>query len=75
MRQTADENLLTLEFINQTKNQLLALKMPTKYKDLHLDLILAMTKMEDYLEDGDEGKKAESEELIQQAKTEYEWLN
>ncbi|MCK4554023.1 hypothetical protein KAU19_03600 [Candidatus Parcubacteria bacterium] len=75
LRQTQDESLITIDDVKQTKNSFLALKMPSKYKDLHLNLVLAMDKMEDYLFDGDEGKLRASQELIKQAKEEYEWLN
>ena len=75
LRQTQDESLITVDDVSQTKNSLLTLKMPVQFKDLHLNLVLAMDKMEDYLIDGDEVKLRESRELIRQAKEEYEWLN
>ncbi|MCK4554592.1 hypothetical protein KAU19_06580 [Candidatus Parcubacteria bacterium] len=75
LRQTQDESLLTINDVSRTKNSFLALKMPSKYKGLHLNLVLAMDKMEDYLLDGDEGKRLDSERLIKQAKEEYAWLN
>ena len=74
LRQTQDESLITVDDVSRTKNSLLGLKMPAQFKDLHLNLVLAMDKMEDYLIDGDEGKLRESQELIKQAKEEYEWL-
>ncbi len=75
LRQAQDESLITVDDVSRTKNSFLALKMPVQFKDLHLNLVLAMDKMEDYLVDGDEVKLRESQELIKQAKDEYEWLN
>ena len=75
LRQTQDKSILTAEYAEQIKSQLLDLKMPTKFKDLHLNLVLALDKMEDYLIDGSEEKLQTSQELINQAKEEYEWLN
>jgi len=75
LRQSQDESLITVDDVSRTKNSLLALKMPVQFKDLHLNLVLAMDKMEDYLISGDEEKLLESEKLISQMKEEYEWLN
>ena len=75
LRQTQDKSILTAEYAEQIKSQLLNLKMPTKFKDLHLNLVLALDKMEDYLIDGCEEKLQASQELVNQAKEEYEWLN
>ena len=75
LRQTQDKSILTAEYAEQIKSQLLNLKMPTKFKDLHLNLVLALDKMEDYLIDGCEEKLQASQELINQAKEKYEWLN
>jgi len=75
LRQTQDESLISVDDVSRTKNSILGLKMPVQFKGLHLNLVLAMDKMEDYLVDGDEKKLRESKELIKQAKKEYEWLN
>ncbi|MEA3463861.1 MAG: hypothetical protein U9R14_02200 [Patescibacteria group bacterium] len=75
LRQIQDKSILTAEYTKQIKSQLLDLKMPTEFKDLHLNLVLALDKMEDYLINGGEEKLQDSQELINQVKEEYEWLN
>ena len=74
LRQAQDKNILTSQFVSQAKNQLLALKVPAKFKELHLNLVLALTNLEDYLIDGDEKKLQASDKLINQIRAEYEWL-
>ncbi len=64
----------TQEQISQIKNKLLDLKVPTKFKDLHINLVLALTKMEDYLATGDQMKKTDSQQIINQVETENYWL-
>jgi len=64
----------TKDQISETKNQFLDLAVPTKFKDLHLSLVLAITKMESYLLDSNEADKQESQQLISQAKANYSWL-
>lgn len=75
LRQAQDEEFLTALFIKQTKDQLLGLLVPTKFKDLHINLILALTKAEEYFQDEDKEKLQESQVLINQAKKGHEWLN
>ena len=65
----------TNEEISQLKQQLLNLIVPTKFKNLHLDLFLAMIKMENYLESSKLSEKTASQQLISQAKADYSWLN
>lgn len=64
----------TQEQIGQIKNKLLDLKVPTKFKDLHINLVLALTKMEDYLTTGEQTKKTDSQQIINQVETENYWL-
>jgi len=66
---------ITVEQIENIRNQLLDLKVPTEFKDLHLNLVLALTKMETYLEKGDIDEKINSQQLISQAKANYKWLS
>lgn len=71
----AQDETINIESVKQTKEQLLSLKVPTEFKELHLNLVLAMDEMEDYLENGDEADKRKSQEMIEQEKTKHEWLN
>jgi len=57
------------------KNRLLELKVPADFKELHLNLVMALVKLEDYLKNGDEKKKEESGQLVNQASSDYDWLN
>lgn len=71
----AQDETINIESVKRTKEQLLSLKVPTEFKDLHLNLVLALDEMEDYLENGDEADKRKSQEMIEREKTKYEWLN
>lgn len=71
----AQDETINIESVKRTKEQLLSLKVPTEFKELHLSLILSLDKMEDYLESGDEADKLKSQEMIEEQKAEYEWLN
>lgn len=68
-------NNYTIEQITQIKNKLLNLKVPTKFKDLHINLILALTRMENWLINKNESEKIAGEQIINQVKTNYAWLN
>jgi competence protein ComGC len=69
-----DENF-DVEQIRSIKNQLLDLRVPTKFKDLHLQFVLAITKMEDFLQTGDKEEKINSQQMINEIKVNYVWLN
>ncbi|MFA4833493.1 MAG: hypothetical protein WC619_01435 [Patescibacteria group bacterium] len=56
------------------KNRLLELKVPADFKELHLNLVMSLTKLEDYLKNGDEKEKEESGRLMNKATTSYDWL-
>ncbi len=71
----AQDETINIESVKQTKEQLLSLKVPTEFKELHLNLVLALDKMEDYLNGGDEEDKLKSQEMIESEKAKYEWLN
>lgn len=76
LRQSQDESLITINFVEQTKNSLLALKgVPAEFRELHFNLVMAMNRMIEYLNTGDQSKRQESEQLIKQAKEDYDWLN
>lgn len=57
------------------KKQVLDLRVPTNFKDLHLDFVLAITKMENFLTDDDEKEKEEGQRIVDEIKVNYEWLN
>ena len=61
--------------IGKAKSELLTLKVPTKFKDLHLNLVLAMVKMENFFASRDENEKIASQQMINQIKVNYAWLN
>ncbi|MBI4812438.1 hypothetical protein HY798_03310 [Candidatus Falkowbacteria bacterium] len=61
--------------VEQMENKLLSLTVPAKFKDLHLNLVLAMTKMENFLRTGDAEEKTTSQQMIGQIKTDYDWIN
>jgi len=69
------KNNLTPEEVSKTKNQLLALKVPTQFKDLHISLIMAMVKMESYFTSGNQADKALAEKTISEVERNYSWLN
>lgn len=74
---TTDYKIKTeiLEKTSYLRNYLMEMKVPTKFKDLHLNLVLALNKMDDFIESNSEAKRLESQELIERAKIDYEWLN
>lgn len=71
----AQNGINEAEQARQAKNQLLDLKVPTKFKELHLNLALALTKAEDAINENNEAKLRESQEMINNEKMKYEWLN
>ncbi|MFA6306257.1 MAG: hypothetical protein WCV70_00185 [Patescibacteria group bacterium] len=77
---TAFENLIkdssfTEENITELKNKLLSLKVPVKFKELHIQFVLALTKMENYFRQKDEQEKSNSLQAVNQLKADYSWLN
>ena len=68
-------NGFTEKNIMELKNKLLGLKVPVKFKELHLRFILALNKMENYLSRKDEREKDDSFKAISQLKADYSWLN
>lgn len=68
-------NNFTEKNIREIKNKLLDLKVPIKFKELHLQFILALNKMENYLSQKDEQEKRHSLKAINQLKADYSWLN
>lgn len=77
---TAYESLIknngfTEKNIMELKNKLLALKVPVKFKELHLRFVMALNKMENYLSQKNEREKGNSFQAISQLKADYSWLN
>lgn len=74
---TTDHKIKTeiLEKTSYLRNHLMEMKVPTKFKDLHLNLVLALNKMDSYINDRKEEEKLTSIDLIKEAKINYEWLN
>ncbi|MDO8667969.1 MAG: hypothetical protein Q7K35_02610 [bacterium] len=70
------DNSLTAEKTGELKNKLLALKgLPAKFKALHINFVLALTMMEDYLNSKNEQGKVAGQRLVNQLKADYSWLN
>lgn len=73
--QLASEEKINKEIVGTIKNETLALKVPTKYKDLHIDFVLALVKMENYFSGGDNKEEAASLDAIKRIQENYLWLN
>lgn len=72
----AQEKSFTTGKIDELRNKLLALKgLPAKFKELHLQLISALDRMEDYLNQKDQQGKNTSQQIINQLKADYSWLS
>ena len=65
----------TLESLAALKNKILDLKVPAKFKELHITLVLALVKMENYLNLQNEQEKIFSQQMVNQLKADYDWLN
>ncbi|MCL5794877.1 MAG: hypothetical protein M1338_00755 [Patescibacteria group bacterium] len=57
------------------KDKVLALKAPAKYIELHLNLVLALDKIESGKNNSDQTKVQEGLDKINQLKAQYSWLN
>lgn len=68
-------NNITQQNITELENKLLALKVPVKFKELHLRFVLALNRTENYLNQKDEREKGDSFQAISQLKADYSWLN
>jgi hypothetical protein len=69
------DNNFTAEKITELKNKLLDLKVPAKFKELHIQFVLALDRMENYLSQKDERKRSDSLRMVNQLKADYSWLN
>jgi len=61
--------------ISELKISLMDLKTPDHLRDLHLSLVMALTKIKNYLDNDVETDRQEAFEIIEQAKLDYAWLN
>ena len=68
-------NDFTAENTAELKDRALSLKVPAKFKKLHLKFVLALTEMENYLSTSAEPEKIASLEAVNQLKADYSWLN
>ncbi|MCG2701466.1 hypothetical protein L6267_04835 [Candidatus Parcubacteria bacterium] len=68
------ERLDLLSEILDLKDRLLDLKVPTYFKALHLELVLAFSKMESFIESDIEEERINALNLIEQARNSYDWL-
>lgn len=73
-RQIIFNNELDIEKIEAIKNSILGLTVPAQYKDLHVQVILALIKMEEFIKGGSQNYKAESNNLINEALANNNWL-
>lgn len=71
----ADNNKLTADDLKKMQAQVLDLKVPSKYKNLHLEFVFALIKMEKYLETAEIQERDESQRIISKVKADYIWLN
>lgn len=72
----AQDNSFKAEKVIELKNKLLALKgLPAKFKELHLKFVSALDRMEDYLKQKDQQGKNTSQQISNQLKADYSWLN
>lgn len=68
-------NSFTEENVAELKNKLLSLKVPVKFKEPHIRFVLALNRIENYLNQKDEREKSHSFQALSQLKADYSWLN
>lgn len=66
---------LTKEKTTELKGKLLDLKVPAEFKQLHVNFVLALTHLENYLSGRQTQEKILSRQIIEQIKADYGWLN
>jgi hypothetical protein len=66
-----DSSLTETNKLSKLESDLLAMKIPTEYKDLHLQLIQALYKYKD----GKDDAVSQSRQLLEQAIKRYTWLS
>ena len=60
--------------VKTIREDILALVVPTQYKDLHVQIVLALIKMEEFIKGADQSYKIESNNLINEALANNNWL-
>lgn len=71
----SQDNGTSTEKIIGLRDKLISLKgLPAKFKDLHLKLVLALDRLEDYLKRNDQRGKNTSQQIGDQLKNDYGWL-
>ncbi len=73
--QLLNQEEISVEQIAPIKSNALDLIVPTEYKDLHLNLLLAITKLENFFKEGEDEEKLAYQQIINQLKERYDWLN
>lgn len=71
----SDSNNLTIDKTKQIKNELLDLRVTDRYKEIHLNLVLSIAKMENFFNTGNKSDKLSSVEIINKTKNDNSWLN
>jgi len=71
----AQNKAFSIENVSELKNQLLGLNVPAGFKNLHLNFVLALTRLEDYLNRKDEQVENSSFQMFNQLKADNSWLN
>jgi hypothetical protein len=62
------------ERLSELKFELMDLKVPEEYKDLHFSLVLSFSKIKHAVETSNEQAKIEGLSLLDDARKRYEWL-
>ncbi len=57
------------------ERRLLAINVPKEYKDLHVNILLALIRMEDYINNDQAESLSTSRNMIDGLKSEYQWLD
>jgi len=60
--------------IREVKQDLLGMRVPAEYRDLHIKIVQALDKLEQYITDGKEAEKSESEKMMEELALRYKWI-
>ncbi|OGF24298.1 hypothetical protein A3H09_02735 [Candidatus Falkowbacteria bacterium RIFCSPLOWO2_12_FULL_45_13] len=70
------DNKLTIKKIEELRNALLEMKgFQAKFRTMHLNFVLTLDRMENYLIGKKEQEKNASQQMANQLKADYSWLN
>jgi hypothetical protein len=70
-----DAGKIEQEKVDLYKDKLLALKVPKEYKDLHIQFIFVLEKLDSFLATGNQAEKLASRKIISDLDQTYAWLN